>query len=317
MANDWIQVNIYTKTQGLELLGLALHDIGQTSLVITDAADFESFLEGKFGDWDYIDQRLMKLREVETMVTVYLPNDRQGREDLATILEMLEQLKASDKTGELGRLECTVANIEDEDWDTAWCERHKPFTVGKKLMIRPPWGECEPGGRLVISIDPGMAFGNGTDETTRMCLEMLEETVSEGCSVLDIGCGSGILAIGALLLGADLAVGIDHDPVALTMARQNAARSGVSERLRLVHGNLADDVPERFDIVCANLSADVLISLAPESARLLNPGGLLILSGIIKNREQDVLDAFKSAGFAIRRRKEENGWICLLLVRLS
>jgi len=312
MDRNWTQVDIYTSTTGLELLGAALSDLGHHSFAIADAADIDSLIEGKFGAWDYIDNNLLKLREAETTVTVYLPYDRHGQESLVAIREMLLRLKAVDSTGEFGRLECAISSVEDEDWSTAWRKHFRPIAIGEKLVICPSWEEYDPDGRMVLRLDPGMAFGTGIDETTQLCLEAVENMVFEGCSVLDIGCGSGILAIGALLLGAGAALGIDIDQVAVDSAIENAKSNGVSDRSRFICGNLADRVADSYDIICANITADAILTLAPEAPSLLNPDGLFILSGIIENREQDVMDAIRGLGFSFLERREQNGWICIV-----
>ena len=307
-----MKVDIFTTTEGLELLGSALADLGHHSYAIKDAADFEEFLEGKHGRWDYIRHDLLELHFAETTITVYLPNEPKGQEELQKIRETLKGLKDSDVAGKYGRLECDVSNIKDEDWGNAWKRCHEPIAVGKKLIICPPWeGRC-PEGRVMLRIDPGMAFGNGADETTRLCLEALEKTVENGCTVLDVGCGSGILSIGALLLGAGSALGTDVDQAAVDSAKKNAALNGLSENAAFICSELVDKVTETYDIVCANISADVIIALAPEAARVLKPGGTLILSGIIENREKDVLNAISESGISPSGKTEENGWVCIV-----
>ena len=315
MDHIWTQVDIYTTTAGLEILGSALADIGHPYFSVVDAADFEDFIDGKQGAWDYIDDGLLKLREAETTITVYLPDNRQGRDGLAAIRGMLERLKAADTEKEWGRLECSLSGVKEEDWATAWKKYYKPVTIGKKLIICPSWEECDPAGRIMMRLDPGMAFGTGTHETTRLCLEALEDAVSEGLSVLDIGCGSGILSIGALLLGAGSALGVDIDQIAVNSARENAALNGVSDRARFLCGNLADRVDGTYDIICANIVADIILLLAPGVPRLLKPGGRFIVSGIIGERESEVTDALVRLGFTQHERRGENGWVCLVLSR--
>ena len=307
-----MQMDIYTTTEGLELLGSALEDLGHPSFTVTDAVDFENFLNGKYGAWDYVDESLMKLREVETTITLYIENNVYAKEKLCAINEMLAELKASDPTGKMGRLECSVSNIEDENWATAWKKHYQPVVIGEKLLVCPPWEECSPEGRIILQIDPGMAFGTGIDETTRLCLEVLENTITEGCSVLDVGCGSGILAIGALLLGASSALGIDVLQVAVRSAEENAERNGVADRSAFICGNLADSVKETYDVVCANISADVILALLPNAPNLLKPGGRLILSGIIKDREKDIVEAVQSVGLSFLECREERGWVCIV-----
>ena len=309
-----MQVDIFTTTGGLDTLGLALEDIGHHSFVVVDAADFENFLEGKYGAWDYVTDELMKLREVETKVTLYLSDDKDGHEGLAAIRELLLQLKASDAGGEWGRLECTATIIDDESWESAWKKHYSPLEIGERLVVCPPWEDYDPGGRIVMRIEPGMAFGTGIDETTRLCLEVLESISVENADVLDVGCGSGILSIGALMLGARSALGVDSNPVAVEEAQENSRLNGVAELCSFVVGNLAEDVAGDYDIVCANISADVILAFAPDAPRLVKPGGLLVLSGIIATRAQEIIDELAGLGLSFRELREEAGWVCIVLM---
>jgi len=314
MEQDWLRIDIFTSTEGLDHVGAALSDIGHHSYEIVDASDLDGLIDGKYGVWDYIDDGLEMMRETETTITVYIPCNEESQKNLDAIYVMLERLKASDSAGKMGRLVCNTSSMRDENWATAWREHFKPIAIGERLMICPPWVECDPGGRKVLYIDPGMAFGTGIDETTRMCLEALECAVEDGCAILDVGCGSGILAIGALLLGAGFAQGVDADQVAVESAGENARLSGVSDRAVFACGNLADGVEGTFDVVCANLAADALLTLIPGIPRVLKPGGLFILSGIIIDREQDIMDALAGEGFTIRGRREDGSWVCVVAV---
>ena len=313
MGRAWTKIDIFTSSEGVEPLSSALSDLGHHSLSIVDAADFENLMDGKYGAWDYTDPELLKLRDAETTVTLYLSEDAQGHESLKAIQEMLSQLKATDLTRSFGRLDCSTSSIKDENWAESWKESYEPIPIGEKLIVCPTWIECDPGRRIMLRIDPGMAFGTGYNETTRMCLEALEKMVVEGNSVLDIGCGSGILSIAALLFGANSAFGIDIDEIAIKTAKENADINGVSTQSKFTCCTLTDVENETHDIVCANLSADVILSLMPELPIFLKHEGVLILSGIIKNREQDILNALLDVGFSILKHKEENGWLCIVL----
>jgi len=306
-----IKADIFTTTEGLEMICSMLSDIGHSSVVIKDAADFENFLEGKYGDWDYIDCELMKLRDVETTITLYLPDDVEGQEKLSEIHEMLVRIKASDSADKLGRLECSTEKVPDENWENEWKRYFEPIQIGERIIVCPPWENPEPNGRKIIRIDPGMAFGTGIDETTRLCLEVLESVVESGKTVFDVGCGSGILSIGALLLGAESALGIDISQDAINSANKNAELNGVENRIEFIHGSPFDHIMNKHDIVCANISADVIITLAQNFLDYLKPGGVLILSGIIEERDQEVINTMLSLGFTFKSRKVENGWTCI------
>lgn len=309
---DWTQVDIFTTTAGIEPVGAALLELNVGGYQVQDAADFEAFLEGKVGHWDYIDDDLMKLRDAETTLTIYLAKNRQGVEQLEALRKALNRLKAADVNGEWGRLEYALAGVREEDWSTAWKQYYHPTKVGERLVIRPSWEEYEAQPEeVVVRLDPGMAFGTGGHDSTRLCMRLLERYLPEDARVLDLGCGSGILAVAALLLGAREAAGVDIDEVAVRVANKNAAMNGVAARCTFFCGNLADRVSGKYDLIFANIVADVIISFLPDVRGLLAPGGVFITSGIIDTREPDVLAALPDAGLAVRERLEAGGWVGL------
>jgi len=313
MNENWKQVDIYTTSEGLEIVCSELSDIGHPSAVISDAADFERFLKGEYSAWDYYDKSLLNLRGAETTITLYIANDETGDRNLKIIKETLKRLKKFDTAEILGRLEYTVTDVYNENREEKWKDHFKPFSVGERFVIYPPWEECDPGDRLALIINPGQAFGTGLDETTRLCLEALEHNVTEGCSVLDIGCGSGILSIGAMLLGAGSATGIDIDQVAVKSAVENASLNLISDRLEFICCNITNDITAVYDIVCANISADTIINLMPVLQKTIKPGGTLILSGIIEDREQDILSILPEYNLILLERRNENGWLCIIV----
>jgi ribosomal protein L11 methyltransferase len=262
-----------------------------------------------------VDDALLSLREAETAVTVYLPDNQQGADGLLAIREMLARLQAMDTEGEWGRLTYELSGVREEDWATAWKKYFHPVPVGKKLLICPSWEEAPADGRLIMRLDPGMAFGTGTHETTRLCLEALEQHIHGGEEVLDMGCGSGILSIGSLLLGAKNTVGVDIDEVAVRVATENAAINGVESKASFLCGDLADKVTGDFDVICANIVADVILRFAPLVPGFLRPGGVFVVSGIIEPREADVREALEALGFRQTARLESGGWVCIALAR--
>ncbi|MDR2931953.1 MAG: 50S ribosomal protein L11 methyltransferase [Oscillospiraceae bacterium] len=310
---SWTQFDIYTSTQGVEPLGAALIDIGYPAFAIQDPADFEKLLKGESGRWDYIDDDLMKLKDAETTVTVYLPDNEQGRDGLMAVADALARLKALDTVGEWGRLTHTLSGVNEEDWASAWKKYYKPFKIGPRLIVCPSWEDYAPkAGETVMKLDPGMAFGTGTHESTRLCLDGLQEMISGGESVLDIGCGSGILSIAALLLGAKQALGVDIDAVAVRVAEENAALNGVGNKARYLCGNLTDHVTGRYDIICANIVADIIIQLSETVPDYMNPGGLFLVSGIIDTRAYEVLSFAEGQGFRLKSRRDDGGWVSML-----
>ena len=313
---EWTEVNIYTTTEGIELLCSKLGDIGIKGFSIKDAEDFKEFLENKNGQWDYIDDDLMGLSECETCITVYIPTNGQGAEMLIAIKSMLAEMKAADTEGVYGRLEAEMSNIREEDWANNWKQYFKPFKVGEKLVIKPSWEEYDNSdGRIILEIDPASSFGTGKHHTTRLCLEVLEKYLNKGDKLLDMGCGSGILSIGAMLLGADSAVAVDIEENAAATAKENALKNNIpADKYRTYFGNiltdekLADEIDDKYDIIAANIVADVLIAMKDSFRRYLRSGGILIVSGIIEERMNEVIDELISAGFSDPEPEVREGW---------
>ena len=318
---EWTEVNIYTTTQGIELLCSKLTDIGIKGFSIKDPEDFKEFLENKNGQWDYIDDDLMGLSECETCITVYIPSNGQGAEMLLAIKSMLAEMKNADTENIYGRLEAEMTSIREEDWANNWKQYFKPFKVGEKLVIKPSWEEYDNSdGRIILEIDPASSFGTGKHHTTRLCLEVLEKYLKKGDKLLDMGCGSGILSIGAMLLGAGSAVAVDIEENAAVTARENAVKNNIPTDLyRTYFGNiltdekLADEIDDRYDMIMANIVADVLIAMKECFLRYLKKGGVLIVSGIIEERMDEVIDALKSVGFKDPEPEVREGWAAVKL----
>jgi ribosomal protein L11 methyltransferase len=310
MDQNWTQVDIETTTAGVEPVGAMLLELGLGGYAVRDSADFEAFLSGTRGRWDYIDEELMKLRDMPTAVTVYLAENEQGAERLTALRQGLRRLRALDAAGEWGALSCALSGVREEDWANAWKRYYKPVKVSERLVVCPSWEPYEPAaGEVLLRLDPGMAFGTGTHETTRLCLRMLDRFDPAGKAALDIGCGSGILAVAAMLLGADSALGVDIDENAVKVAKENAALNNVPAQFR--QSDLTGGVTGKYGIVFANIVADAVISLSAQIPPYLADGGVLIASGIIDARERDVLEAFGRAGLRLVHRAGENGWVCL------
>lgn len=313
---EWTEVNIYTETAGIDLLCSKLMDIGIKGFVIQDADDFNEFLENKNGQWDYIDEDLMGLSQCETRITVYLPANSQGADMLSSIRTMLAELKASDSDNAYGRLEAELSSIREEDWANNWKQYFKPIKVGEKLVIKPSWEDYdEDGERIILEIDPASSFGTGQHHTTRLCLELLEKSLNAGDKLLDMGCGSGILSIGAMLLGAESAVAVDIEQNAAATAMENALKNHISsEKYKTYYGNiltdekLADEIDCKYDIITANIVADVLIAMKEFFVRYLKKGGTLIVSGIIEERMHEVIEALESVGFSSSEANVKEGW---------
>jgi len=320
---EWTEVNIYTATAAIELLCSRLTDIGIKGFAIQDAEDFNEFLENKNGQWDYIDEDLMGLSHCETRITVYLPSNSQGVDMLASIRAMLAEMKSADTKGEYGRLEAELSSIREEDWANNWKQYFKPLKVGEKLVIKPSWEDYSgDDGRIILEIDPASSFGTGQHHTTRLCLELLEKSLNSGDKLLDMGCGSGILSIGAMLLGAESAVAVDIDENAAATAAENAQKNNIpAEKYTTYYGNvlsdekLAEKITTEYDIITANIVADVLIAMKDFFFRCLRKGGTLIVSGIIEERMDEVVDALVSVGFSGPEANVKEGWAAVKLIK--
>ena len=318
---QWIETNIYTTTEGIEPLCGRLYAVGLNGVQIKDAADFNDFIENETQYWDYIDDSLEPLKTCETCVTVYLTDDADGRELLSHIRGTVTELKALDRDGRFGRLEMDLKGINEEDWANNWKKYYKTFNLGKKLLIKPEWeqlAESDVEDKVVLSMNPGHLFGTGTHHSTQLCMIELEKYVRKGDRVLDLGCGSGILSILSLLLGAKDAVAVDIDPAAPATAMENLAMNGISpERYSVLVGNVIDDTALRekiggdYDVVVANIVADVIIAMSRTAYSQTRKGGIFITSGIIGPRGDEVRAAITEAGFEITDMHEQSDWLCI------
>ncbi len=310
---NWTEVKIYTTTAGIDPLTGSMLDLGLQGFMIEDAQDFDEFLHDTTPHWDYVDQAVMKkMKDCETCVTIYVADNPQGMEELAQVRQILARLKAQDPDGKYGRLELEMKDVDEEDWSNAWKKYYHPVQVGEHLVVCPSWEAYDrKPDEVVLTLNPGMAFGTGTHDTTRLCMELLEKYITPQDTVLDVGCGSGILAITAALLGANKIIGCDIDEVAVKVAGENAALNGVQDRIAFHQGDLTSQVEGSFQIICANIVADVIIRLSEDAGRYLAKDGIFITSGIIDTREQDVLNALEQNGFQVIERRTSGGWVAL------
>ena len=314
---NWVEVDIFTTSEGIEPVTGCLLGLGINGFVIKDAADFEEFLNDKSVNWDYIDDDLMGLKNCETTVTAYLPENAQGLDYLEAVKAELKALKQRDAEDQFGRLEYELKNVREEDWANNWKQYFKPLEIGDKLLIKPSWEEVSEGEtRKILEIDPASSFGTGQHNTTQLCLELVEKYLKDGDRVLDLGCGSGILSIGAVLLGAGDCVAVDIDANSVKIAGENAEKNHIpAEKYRAVCGNVIDDtalvkeIGSGYDLLCANIVADVLIGMSGLFAGFLKPGGRLIVSGIIDMRKDEVLDKIKEQGFELNEIREKEDWV--------
>ena len=320
---NWIEVKISTTTDAIDSVSGILLSIGISGFVIEDANDFNEFLTSTEYRWDYIDEELMQRQNSPTSITVYLPENEQGKQWLFEIKDRLETAKISSPEIDFGTLEIELKNIREEDWANNWKQYFKPLKIGNKLLIKPSWEDYKADGdeRIILEIDPASSFGTGQHHTTRLCLELLEKSIEKGDELLDMGCGSGILSIGAMLLGAENAVAVDIEENAVASAIENAAKNNIPEDKYIAYcGNvlsdnaLADKIDKKYDIITANIVADVLIAMGSLFDRYLKENGILIISGIIEERMDEVINAVENCGFTKLEQNIKEGWAAVKLI---
>ena len=318
---EWIEVFVATSQMGLEPVEGVLYQCGLNGLMIHDEADFAEFLENPNREWDYVADELVEEKQEQTTgITFFLRDNLYGREQLSQIKSALQSVKETEKELDLGSLEVTMKNVAEEDWANNWKKYFKPFPVGDKIMIKPSWEELPAQtDKIILKIDPGHIFGTGTHETTQLCMELIEKYVKKDDMVLDIGCGSGILSIASLLLDAKEADAVDIDPNAIQIAYENSDRNDIDRnRYHVKAGNILEDKElqasysgKKYDLVAANIVADVIIALTKQVPDYIKDGGIFLCSGIITERKEDVLEALKAANFAVLDIKEKTSWVAI------
>lgn len=315
---EYTELKILTEKKDLELLDAELTDNGFTSMMIDDPGDITDILEHPDTyRYDYINEALTEGPERQPAITLYFSNDEEGFAGLRRAESVLDEL-ASRPNGIHIEYSRSLSG-DDSEWLYKWQEYFKPVRVGDRIVVKPSWEEYEAAeGDLVIEMDPGMAFGSGLHETTSMCIKALEKTIcgnSRDLRVLDVGTGTGILAVAAVLLGADEALGIDIDPDAVRVANENIEKNGLTDRITAQYGDLTEGVEYRADIVVANLMADLVIRLSPDVSRHLDPGGWYITSGILDVKEEIVCEAITGAGFTVEEVLSDGEWRAVIARR--
>ena len=301
---NWIEIKVTVNVSDLERASAIVGMTVPYGVYIEDYSNLEAEA-WEIANIDLIDEELLNKDRTKGIVHIYIAQDANPMEAVSFIESRL-QAENIDYALEL-------ANCRKEDWENNWKQYFQPVEVGEKLLIHPVWIEhYNAENRIVLHLEPGIAFGTGTHETTRLCMEALEEYVSNDTVMLDVGCGSGILSVAGMLLGAKSVVGVDIDPLAVKVAKENGALNGLTEpAFTMLQGNLTDRISGRYSVVTANIVADAIIALTPQIKQFLLPDAVYIVSGIIDTRADEVAAVLREQGFHIRKRYEDGGWVCM------
>ena len=306
MEENWSEIAITVDTKDIETAGNIANMVVPYGIYIEDYSDLENEVM-EIAHIDLIEESLLNADRTKAIIHVYVNPHENPLEAVSFIKERLDS--------ENIKYEINISNCATEDWVNNWKQYFHPMPIGEKLLIRPTWeDEYDPQGRTVLHIEPGLAFGTGSHPTTKLCLETLEKHIDKDSTVLDIGCGSGILSIACLLLGAKSAFGVDIDSLAVKTAKENALENGFKDdKFTVVQGNLSDKVTGKYKVIVANIVADIIMEFNKEVGRFLEDDGVYITGGIIESREPEVLDSFGENGFKVIERYKEKGWLVFVL----
>lgn len=336
----YIEIKIHTNEAGIEPVVGVLLNLGITDTVVEDPKDVEDLMEKKNDyDWDYLDESVVEMLHMEPMVTVYLEDNAENRQKARAIEAAINSLRWQDDTETTTESSCktTAAGISqvtqideqhrygslrietslqsDEEWKDNWKEYFKPAKISEHIVVKPTWEAYDnKDDSLVIEIDPGMAFGTGTHETTALCVKLMEKYQRQGDKVLDVGCGSGILSIAGALLGASEVLGVDIDPIAVEVTQENIKLNNLQNIARAQYGDLTKGIDFRANIVAANLMADLVMMLSSDVSKHLLPDGVYISSGILVTKKEQVAGAIGDAGFEIIEIMDDGEW-CAIAAR--
>lgn len=306
---DWTELSLTTNSLGAEIVSEYLCAHGAKGTQIIDRKDIPD-PDKPHGYWELIDRKLLDDMPEDVVVKAWFSMDQ----NIPALIEGVQALPALCGL-DLGDLKPSFNQVAEKDWAECWKQYYKPFRLGKRLVVKPSWEEYHAlPGDLLMELDPGMAFGTGSHETTALCVELIEK-YAQGGSLVDIGTGSGILSIAAARLGVSPVTAVDIDPVAVKVARENVRRNGLEKEIAVFQGDLTQGLYKVHDMAVANILADVILLLLPSLHLVLKKGGIFLCSGIIKDREQDVLDALKQGGYTVLETQHKKDWCAIAAKR--
>ena len=306
----WTEVKVKTRPENEDIISHILYEEGAAGLAIEDPDDIENLLKKK-NDWDFVDSSLIDVEKGIIFIKAYFPD---SNELINTIQRIRENIEIKPKAlGEESYGKVVLKEVNDEDWAESWKKYYKPTKIGESIVIKPTWEEYDlKENEIMVELDPGMAFGTGTHETTYLCIETLEKYVKEGFNIYDIGCGSGILSIVASKLGAKKVVGVDLDPVCIDVSNKNIELNKVQDNVKVLEGNLLDVVDEKVDLIVSNIIAEIIVTMTKDLKKFLKKDGIFIASGIILDKEALVLDSLKENGFEVIEVNKKNEWLSIV-----
>jgi len=308
----WFEVSITTTSEGTDIMSELLFEAGAKGVVIEDKEDLIRFIKDGEG-FDYTEADLACKYDSGVKVKGYLPDESGIINTIDDVNSKVAWLLTQDLGVDISPGTVLVTEIFEQDWAHSWKEYFKPLKVSETIVIKPSWETYTPSeGEIVIDMDPGMAFGTGTHETTMLCIRALESYILPSSSVLDIGCGTGILGIAAILLGAKRAVLIDIDSQAISIAKANSIKNDTFDKMVFINGDLLDKAKGRFDLIIANISSKAIEKLIPQCIRFLAEGGNLVLSGILKENEEVIISAMNHSKISIVESYSMGDWVCIV-----
>ena len=321
---EWLEVKIHTHSEGVEALCALLMELGAGAVQIEDSVQMKQYLASDEKNWDYVDEELLNIEEDFLYVQLYLTHDEHGHALLNRIKYGVSELGKFDFGINMGSLLLEYKVRSDEEWVDNWKKYYKPLEIGRNIVVKPEWEQYSPPegaeSKVVFAINPGHLFGTGLHQSTQLCLENLESIISHESNVLDIGCGSGILSLVSLMLGANSAFALDLEPGCEKVVTENALLNNIDmDKLTIRAGNalideelVAEISEKKYNVIVANIVADIIIALLPLVKKILSHDGMFVTSGIIDERCQDVCDALLNSGFVVEKITDKDNWVSIV-----